>query len=382
MVKMDSWDEALLIAAKGFKAATDGQYETALNLLTTAIKTYPDDWRFYNNRSFVHYFLATYTMSLNDADAAIQVMQKENGGKNLSAKPWFRRGLALFELKRFLEAESTFATVLAIDPTCEASKDYRVDCRKILLSGAGLMPNIVQKVAEDFQQSIAIFLGVETNGLKDPIQNGSVNLVSNGHNGSRSVNDDVDFGEPRPTAANGYKQVTDEVKEKAPHLMESDSRLLTPTNIFGFKSVCVTNIRTDVSKERIHELFDTFGKITGLGKASATESFAIIIHYDNPKSPAAAIASLRDKIFTNGVTENQMKPLQFRFVLGRDQKDFKMSLSEAMATADMHGECFAWRSTFGCSEGANCEYPHDRINCRIDTSSFITDPVPSTSDSE
>lgn len=377
-------------ADQAFDAASRGDYNRSIELSSMAIKLFNNDWRYYYNRCYSYHEMKLYTKALSDANVAIHLL---NLSKESSPKPYYRKGLALFELKNFLEAERSFHRVIQLDPSDEVAKEYQKECRKAFLTMAGVPQSDIEMISNS-DEAFDKYSVQSTDGRKGKT------LSTNGATPNGDVttgvslvtidSDDSDNGcreSNGPKCMNGsYGGVLDEVVQRAPHLISTDVKRV-PTNVFGFKSVLAANVSLKVTKDQIYRTFGSYGRITGLGKVKSccdNESQTVIVHYDDPVAAAEAIGTLRDRIFdlpsSDRITADPMKPLLMRFSLGRDQKSsLKMSLIDANQLCDSRGECFAWRSPAGCDEGSDCGYTHHRINYKIDTNQFITDaPVDAT----
>ena len=89
------------------------KYEEALDYLNKAIKTYPNDSRFYSNRSLTYIFLSKFNEALEDAEKSISLNPEK-------VFAYYYKGKALEGLKRNKEALDAYKLGLEKDKNNEA----------------------------------------------------------------------------------------------------------------------------------------------------------------------------------------------------------------------------------------------------------------------
>lgn len=127
---MANKEKSVVLAAHGVNEAEKKNYLTALSYLSKAINLYPQDSRYFINRSFVYYNLQLFQSSLEDAERAIQL-------ESMSSKGFYRKALALIALKKYADAEKAFITCLNFDPDCEETRNGLYHLRYIILRDSG-----------------------------------------------------------------------------------------------------------------------------------------------------------------------------------------------------------------------------------------------------
>ncbi|KAK8379857.1 hypothetical protein O3P69_019686 [Scylla paramamosain] len=115
---------ACQLAKRGNEAANVGQYVAAIKLFSDAIALDQTDHRFLGNRSFCFNQLGYHERALQDAERAITLAPQW-------AKGHYRRGTALRDLGRFVDAEAAFKEVLRLDETC---KEAYEEIKQIMIS--------------------------------------------------------------------------------------------------------------------------------------------------------------------------------------------------------------------------------------------------------
>ncbi|KAM6912818.1 uncharacterized protein FYW49_011252 [Xenentodon cancila] len=107
------------LANMGNRLAAAGQYETAVNCFTDAIKFNPKEFKLFGNRSLCYERLQQYKNALRDADVALSM--EPNWIKGL-----FRKGKALCGLKRYYEASLIYKDVLKLESkSTEAAQELK-----------------------------------------------------------------------------------------------------------------------------------------------------------------------------------------------------------------------------------------------------------------
>uniref|UniRef100_A0A8C9F143 Tetratricopeptide repeat domain 31 n=1 Tax=Pavo cristatus TaxID=9049 RepID=A0A8C9F143_PAVCR len=101
-------EQSLILAGCGNRAAMQGRYTEAVQAFTEAIKLNPREHRLFGNRSYCYEKLQQYQEALRDAQMALEL--RPNWPKG-----FFRKGKALWGLKRYAEARDTFEQLLRLD---------------------------------------------------------------------------------------------------------------------------------------------------------------------------------------------------------------------------------------------------------------------------
>ncbi|XP_021238233.1 tetratricopeptide repeat protein 31 isoform X2 [Numida meleagris] len=101
-------EQSLILAGCGYQAAVQGRYAEAVQALTEAIKLNPREHRLFGNRSYCYEKLQRYQEALRDAQMAL-------GLRPNWPKGFFRKGKALWGLKRYAEARDTFEQLLRME---------------------------------------------------------------------------------------------------------------------------------------------------------------------------------------------------------------------------------------------------------------------------
>ena len=98
---------------KGIELGKEGKSEEALDYFNKAIKTYPNDSRFYSNRSLTFIFLSKFNEALEDAEKSISLNPEK-------VFAYYYKGKALEGLKRNKEALDAYKLGLEKDKNNEA----------------------------------------------------------------------------------------------------------------------------------------------------------------------------------------------------------------------------------------------------------------------
>ena len=98
---------------KGVEFWKEGKYEEALEYLNKAIEKYPNDHRFFSNRSLTCFFLSQFNEALEDAEKAISINPEK-------VFAYFIKGKALEGLRRNKEALDVYKLGLEKDKNNES----------------------------------------------------------------------------------------------------------------------------------------------------------------------------------------------------------------------------------------------------------------------
>ncbi|XP_065606298.1 tetratricopeptide repeat protein 31 isoform X2 [Cyrtonyx montezumae] len=121
-------EQSLILAGCGYQAAVQGRYAEAVWALTEAIKLNPREHRLFGNRSYCYEKLQRYQEALRDAQMALGLQPNWPKG-------FFRKGKALWGLKRYAEARDTFEQLLHMDGSHADAATQLEACRMLLQSG-------------------------------------------------------------------------------------------------------------------------------------------------------------------------------------------------------------------------------------------------------
>jgi hypothetical protein len=379
-------DRGLLIGKKALDAAGKEDFVEAVKLFTVAIDLIPNDYRFFLNRSYCYFQLKEYQRSLADAESAID-LSTDYEIKN--AKPFFRKAIALFRLKKYRSSKKAFEEVLAMDPYCEESKNKLEEVKAILKEqtveimnsgGDGTTAKNIPK------EKVNGYSETSSNVSRKPSQGPTILYEQehsvNGHS-SKETNIKVNMNlvpkpkelglrrpnkspELRKNFAKKYR-VVEEGKKAIPDLFPTSE----PSNIHGFHGLFVSNVKLDAKKEYLENFFSKFGLVTGLSKIKNAQNDCtmIIVDYTNPEDPLNALCSLRSKLFKEGeMTQNILKPLELRLTANKTQKNtMTYTVEDGLMKTNDAEECFWFRGPLGCENRYDCPMRHLRANHQIDS---------------
>ena len=164
-----------LAAEANSKTTNEKDFYEAIKLYGNAIQLNPNDYRFYLNRSFCYAQLELYQLALDDAQQAIRLSPK-------LAKCYYRKGQALFGLKKYLEAEKSFLEVLKLEPNCSETDQELFQVRKSALVSLNYDENISSMMAKKFntiEEALSAIFSLEVD--KRLSLKSSTSLQSNNH---------------------------------------------------------------------------------------------------------------------------------------------------------------------------------------------------------
>ncbi|KAF2267273.1 SGS-domain-containing protein [Lojkania enalia] len=101
-------------AARGAAALKDGNYDEAIKQYTTALSTHPNAVDYYIKRSTAYQRSSKYSEALADAEFAVFLAHKR-AKRELIKESQLRRGIALFFLERYADAEFVLNIVKRLD---------------------------------------------------------------------------------------------------------------------------------------------------------------------------------------------------------------------------------------------------------------------------
>lgn len=101
-------------AARGKKLAEDSKYPEAIEQFTAALRASPTSPDYLVHRATAYQRSQQFPKALQDAERAV-VFAKQRAKKELIIQAQLRRGIALFNLQRYGDAELAFSTVKRMD---------------------------------------------------------------------------------------------------------------------------------------------------------------------------------------------------------------------------------------------------------------------------
>jgi stress-induced-phosphoprotein 1 len=156
---------------KGNEAFTKGDYPTALQFYTEAIKRNPTDAKLYSNRAACYAKLMEFNMAIRDCDECIRLDPS-------FVKGYLRKGASLMAIKEFSRASDVYQKALEIDSNCqEALEAYRNCLRQenkdpeSVRRRAMQDPEIQQIIADPAMQMILQQMQKDPQALREHLQN-------------------------------------------------------------------------------------------------------------------------------------------------------------------------------------------------------------------
>lgn len=104
------------MASEADQRMREGDFASAIKLLTQALSEMPTATSFYIKRSTAYQRNKQHDLALKDAEEAVRLAHV-NGKKELMASAQLRRGIALYFLSQIMDAAWCFHKVLELDPT-------------------------------------------------------------------------------------------------------------------------------------------------------------------------------------------------------------------------------------------------------------------------
>nr|XP_032806311.1 dnaJ homolog subfamily C member 21-like [Petromyzon marinus] len=117
-------------AVQGNQLASTQSYAEAIEKFTEAIKLYPQDFRYFGNRSYCFERLGKYNDALMDAEIAVNI-------NPIWPRGYFRKARACIGLKHYREAESALCQVISLDMSSEDAKQELMNVRTLRLMEMG-----------------------------------------------------------------------------------------------------------------------------------------------------------------------------------------------------------------------------------------------------
>ncbi|OXB69598.1 UNVERIFIED_CONTAM: hypothetical protein H355_008888 [Colinus virginianus] len=162
-------EQSLILAGCGYQAAVQGRYAEAVWAITEAIKLNPREHRLFGNRSYCYEKLQRYEEALRDAQMALGLQPNWPKG-------FFRKGKALWGLKRYAEARDTFEQLLHLEGAHTDAATQLEACRMLLqIQSIRMLPerycafiNFQQKAAAE--AAYRAMLGADLEGVRLALQ--------------------------------------------------------------------------------------------------------------------------------------------------------------------------------------------------------------------
>ncbi|KAL1005715.1 hypothetical protein UPYG_G00063080 [Umbra pygmaea] len=296
--------EGASLTEKGIALFKQGLYSEAVDMFSEAIRCDPNDHRFFGNRSYCYWCLELYSSALADAEKSIQLAPDWPKG-------YFRKGSALMGLKRYAEAEKDMLQVLTLDQNCEVASTELLNCKVLQLMDLGFEEVQSVQLLEKF---------------------GTVQAAAVSSQPAKVV----DFSSPQDSSG-------------AP-----------------CPSLWVGNITTDLTEERLWELFETCGEIESIRVLH--ERFCAFVNFKNANMAARALERLQGvelettrlviRYPDRWVQRTPSLPQRSNVTTVNNTSGSQNTCTGPSRMAPVNGdECFFWRTT-GCMYGDKCRFKH------------------------
>lgn len=421
--------EARFAAESGVRFANAGDYRTAALRFGEAIAAHSTDFRYYLNRSYCFFYLGEYEKSLDDANKSIQLSDD-----SITAKPWFRRAMALFAMGRLEEALESYEATLLIDATCPVSMERRRDIRSYLLQQAGISkinaeilavsdapianlirasglqktvvmeatspppssPQIRHSISPESESTSELNSSTESNGQiearvlaeldsscespqPDVLNQSCGDSDQNREKHKWDQNEDdglpVEWNKSKSPDPDINLPVLEQVMKSMPDLLDVNP----VTNPLGFYAITVSNVSDKAKRLELEMLFSQYGELEAVyrlkpvpGASKWTTAVTVMVHYRDPNGPQNAVEALRSAIFYDGLTADRMRPMVAKLTASPSQKDCRfLTYHEAEQRSEAAGECFEWRGPTGCLT-EDCELLHMRACHRVDSHAYFS----------
>lgn len=357
---MDECDPAMKrsrdIAKEGNILATNGEFKSAIEKFTEAIRLYPGDQRYYGNRSFCYDLLGDYDNALIDACEAVRLAPGW-------AKGYLRKGRALYGLKQYDEAEKAYQDVLKYDSNNEDATKELYKCHTLQLMAMGF--------SVDESEAAARKHTVMAHAIDDLLA-GKVETIPAG--GPRSAG----FTPSKGSSSSSKRHASADSIFDSPKIKVEDG--------FAVRSLWVGNVNPErVTESHIAELFGKYGRVVSV--RILVEKHCAFINFERPQAAADALNGLQGYYLGGGYLlirypDNPKASL----IHSRAEKELEEPEEEekntnanysdfAKKTGPVNGnECYFWRTT-GCHFGRKCHYKHIPQHRGIDrTATMVPKP--------
>ncbi|XP_039275157.1 uncharacterized protein LOC111056079 isoform X2 [Nilaparvata lugens] len=271
------------LALEAFTCATNGNFKSAIEKYTLAMKVAPEDFRLYINRSFCFYQIKEFQKSLEDAILGLTYAPDYAVG-------YLRKGEAYLGLGNHDLAEEAFEEVLKYDPQCQEAANDLMFLKVKKLSDMGYsreQASFAMRCCNSIDDAIQFLLdnpdccksnAVEkTQSLQDDEiydsdeedddQSDALSMISSAAISSHSVWDIYDYNnDPFTDVANPYKCC----------------------------ELYVGNIAFEINPEIVKCYFERYGTITNFKFMKSSSS--ALITYANWQSASNAMKSLQNSM--------------------------------------------------------------------------------------
>lgn len=269
------------LAFQAFNCATDGNFESAIEKYTEAMKVSPEDFRLYVNRSLCFLQIKEYQKALEDAQLCISFAPDYGRG-------YLRKGEAYLGLEKYDLAEEAFEEVLKFDPDCqEAANDLMfLKIKKLMDMGYSReQASFAMRSGKSVNDAVQ-FLIDNPNCCKSNVVEKNNALQGDEVFNSDSDEDQSDVSSVISSAAvSSHASVWDIYDYKTDPYTDV-------TNPYRCCDLYVGNIAFEISQNIIKSYFERYGTITTL-KLMKTSSSALL-SYDNWKSASNAMKNLQN----------------------------------------------------------------------------------------
>jgi len=292
----ETWDQidpivlqSRQLAIQGNEMANIGQYSTAIDLFTDAIKLDPKDFRFFGNRSYCYDRILQFDKALQDAERAISLAPDWPKG-------YFRKGRALAGMKMYSEAEQSFNHVLKLDSKCDDAVQELNRIRAQQLTDMGFTTEQAEAALlqyQTFPQALDSLLSglAASNGLSIR-QSNCTSAEPTLHHASHTPTPTRHTAQQQqplhPIPQHHYQQAALKIQyNNGPSL---DVKM-DPTNPEGLSALWVGNVLPEVSDKKLGQMFSKFGVVTSV--RCLPEKFCAFVNFKDKDSAAKALKNLQ-----------------------------------------------------------------------------------------
>ncbi|XP_028293644.1 RNA polymerase II-associated protein 3 [Gouania willdenowi] len=326
------------LAGLGNRLAALGQFEMAVTYFTDAIKFNPTEYKLFGNRSLCYERLEQYENALSDADVALFMQPTW-------IKGLFRKGKALFGLKRYYEASLVYKEVLKLESSSVEAAQELKRAHELHLMEMGFSwsqsSDALQTHASLEAALEALFIGENKplpQGNSDEADQPAVQEVED------------DDGEWTVLKSNRLRTQRDrkfggpeETRSKAQSMPQPKS--LAKTDVFP---VWVGTLRPSMTYMKLRELFSRAGTVYSIKMLLDQE--CALVNFSRKEDCERAIQYLNG-VVVDGAPLTVRHPYKVHTGIGNASK-----------------ECFFWRTT-GCTE-PDCTYKHIPEHKNMDRERF------------
>ncbi|XP_065919574.1 uncharacterized protein [Dysidea avara] len=339
------------IAKEGNMLATNGEFKNAIEKFTEAITLYPNDQRYFGNRSFCYDLLGEYDSALIDACEAVRLSPTW-------AKGYLRKGRALYGLKQYEEAEKAYQEVLKLDSANEDALKELYKCHTLQLMLMGFSVEESEAAARKHTVMAHAIDDLLAGKVETPMANG-------------------------PLSAD-YKPVKGPSGATKRHASDSAFNYQNEDNA---RSLWIGNVNPErVTESQLAELFGRHGRVVSV--RILPEKHCAFVNYENAHTASSVLNALQGYYLGGGYLlirypdnpKASMIPPQTRSKQHEPQQqphndDPSDYNDPSKKTGPVNGnECYFWRTT-GCHFGRKCHYKHIPQHRGIDrTATMVPKP--------